>query len=267
VQPIAEHLNIPHIATALGCDINHDLFDPRKRKQILNLLNSVSAITTVSSDLKNICIKEGIEPKKITPILNGVDISKFSVKDKNQCRLELNISKHDKVLIYIGRLSEEKNILKMINAFKNLALTSNINLHLIGDGPQRFEIAALIRDLCIDDRVYLHGNQPHEKIATWLGAANWLCLPSIREGCPNVVLEALASGLPVVASNVGAIPDLIDDQNGRLFEPHSVSSIEHAITETISQTWDSNIIAQRMKTYSWDSISEQYIKLYKRVMN
>jgi len=91
-----------------------------------------------------------------------------------------------------------------------------------------------------------------------MGAADLVVLPSYAEGCPNVVIEALCSGRPVVASNVGGIPELMDDSSGRLIPPKSVPALEGALSSVLMQPWDAESIAAKHRR-SWSDVADDVL--------
>jgi glycosyltransferase involved in cell wall biosynthesis len=135
-------------------------------------------------------------------------------KQKTELRRQLHLDDATRVLLSVGRLSPEKGHADLIQAFpKIIELTSNSPLRLIivGEGPERPRIEELCRKLRLTDIVTLTGQQ--EDINRYYSIADVFLLPSHSEGCPNVLLEAMAAGVPVVATEVGGIPEVVT--NGR----------------------------------------------------
>jgi glycosyltransferase involved in cell wall biosynthesis len=93
-------------------------------------------------------------------------------------------------------------------------------------------------------------------VASWLAAANIFCLPSYAEGCPNAVIEALACGRPVVATNVGGIPELVDSESGILVAPQDSQALADAFHQALSRRWDEPAISQRAQR-GWDQVAEE----------
>lgn len=267
VDSISQRLNIPHIATGLGCDVNHDLFDKDKRKAILEMTSRAKALTVVSSDLKKVLVNENISSEKIYTLPNGVDVTQFKRQDKGQCRKLLGLKESQNIILYVGRLSEEKNIARLIEAFSKINDTDNLQeLYIVGDGPLKQNLEDLAKELEIDRQVNFVGKVEHALVATWMGATDLFCLPSIREGCPNVVLEALGSGRPVIASNVGGIPDMVSNETGILFQPLEISDITHSFEQAIKRHWDSEKIANSVKELTWENAAFKYLSVYKKAI-
>ena len=113
-------------------------------------------------------------------------------------------------------------------------------------------------------RVTLPGRCDAAGIAQWMRAADVFCLPSYSEGCPNVVVEALACGRPLVATNVGGIPELVNDASGLLTPPRDAAALRESLDRALSRPWDSAEIA-RASTRSWDSVAAETLAVCRRV--
>ncbi|VAW65934.1 Glycosyltransferase [hydrothermal vent metagenome] len=263
-----ENIDLPHVATGLGCDINHDLYEAGKKEKITRMLNNANAITVVSNGLKNELIEVGFNNTKITVIANGVDIKKFSPLSENDCRESLDLEKNTPIILYVGRLSLEKCVSSLIKSAARLIKQDySFNLYIVGDGPLRNELESLTEKLNIKQQVHFIGNVEHDEIINWMGACNYFCLPSLREGCPNVVLEALSCGRPVIASKVGAIPDVVSDSSGILFSPDDIDSICDAFKSAFDRQWDEKRIAESVKKLSWDHAAKKYIDIFNFVLS
>lgn len=268
VDDVIQGLSIPHTSTGLGCDVNHDIYDPAKGAKILKMLHRSNAITVVSNSLRDELIKNNISANKITAIPNGIDVDQFSVLDKQDCRnkLGINIIK-DPLLLYVGRLSEEKNVSSLLKATaKLLEKNKKIQLFLVGDGPLNSELTQLTNELNIVNNVHFVGKVDHSEVSTWMGACDYFSLPSLREGCPNVILEALGSGRPVIASRVGAIPDIVTEDSALLFTPQNIDEIANSLETALDKNWDENLIADSVKYLSWEHAAEKYCNVFKSTL-
>ena len=107
----------------------------------------------------------------------------------------------------------------------------------------------------------------HDEIPRWMNAFDLFCLPSRREGCPNVILEALASGKPVVASRVGGIPELINEDNGILVPAESPAALAQAWKAALERRWDAEALRKSVQFLSWDAVGETYFDLLGTVID
>ena len=125
------------------------------------------------------------------------------------------------VIGFVGNLVPEKGPDVLLDAFGRIAAERrSAHLAFVGDGRLRSDLERRTSAMSLGERVTFAGFQEPDAVARWMRAADVVCIPSHREGCPNAMLEALASGRPVVASRVGGIPDIIvDRRNGLLVEP------------------------------------------------
>jgi len=222
---VSKILKIPLVSSARGCDVNLYLTHKLRRPQILGSLRHANKITVVSEAQKETISKAGIAELKINTIKNGIDVEKFRVRDKERCRIELKIDKNIISILFVGQLVPVKGLDYLIDAAHRLnsAGTNNFVITVIGAGPLKTQFERKIKETGLENIFAFLGEQPHDKLSLWYGACDLLCLPSIREGCPNVVMEALSSGRPVVASCVGGIPELINEKNGVLLLEWSTS--------------------------------------------
>ncbi|VAW63509.1 hypothetical protein MNBD_GAMMA11-1144 [hydrothermal vent metagenome] len=263
VDKAIHSLKLPHVATGLGSDINRELYQAGKTQQIMKMLQASTAITVVSSNLKNELIDRKLPADKITVIPNGIDTDKFHLLEKNECRKTLQLEHDIPVILYIGRLSTEKSIKTLISATQKLIKNEYpVKVYLLGDGPLRIELAEQAKSLEIDKNIVFMGKVDHNEIGTWLGATDYLCLPSIMEGCPNVILEALGCGRPVIASRVGAIPDIVTQKSGILFTPEDVSELSCSLEKAINTDWSAEEISRSVEKYSWEHAAEHYYNVF-----
>src|SRR5690606_4533074 len=113
-------------------------------------------------------------------------------------------------------------------------------------------LARRAHQLGIAERVQLAGARPHDELPTWMQAADLLSLPSHNEGVPNVVLEAMACGLPVVASDVGGIPEVLPAHAGVLVQAHAPEALALALADALERDWQREAIIEHAGTFRWD---------------
>jgi glycosyltransferase involved in cell wall biosynthesis len=129
-------------------------------------------------------------------------------------------------------------------------------LVLIGEGGERARLERLVRETDLSASVQFLGALPQAAVAEWLAASDLLCLPSHAEGSPNVIVEALASGVPVVASRVGGIPDLVQDGvTGLLTAPGDAPALARALAAALERRWDPLALVRSVSGLTWPALA------------
>ena len=192
----------------------------------------------------------------------GVDTSKFANVeiDRDKKRHELDIPVDKKLLISIGELSIRKNHEIAIRALSNI---ENVCYVVVGKGNKREYLEKLTNDLNLSDRVRLVGSR--QDIGELLKASDLFVFPSFQEGLPVSLMEAMAVGLPVVCSNIRGNCDLIDENGGVLFDPHSVDDCKNAITKALNSNMaDMGKYNQvKVSNFSYEKVHNQMLEIYK----
>jgi glycosyltransferase involved in cell wall biosynthesis len=175
--------------------------------------------------LKNL----GYEPGKVAVIRNGVDVAGWPASrvDRQRLRLELRLGAGDMLVGAVGRLDRQKGFATLIHAMARLR-GSALRCAILGEGPERSRLAGLIRHHALEKSVWLLGEKPD--VPAWLSAFDIFCLPSLWEGLPNALLEAMALGLPVAASRVDGVPEAVTDgKDGALVPPEKPAALAAAL--------------------------------------
>lgn len=239
----------------LGSDVNvHSLYLNRK-KQLTFAFKEASTIATKSKALANIVLD--ISPKaKVITIYNGVNFDRFSVENKP--------SGEKLKLLFIGNLIPTKGVFELLAAAKLLKDNHvNFELALIGKGPEKNNLATYIEQNNLQGTVKLIGGIPHEQLNKWLAQSHALILPSYREGVPNVIMEALATGTPVIATKVGGIPEVIENkQNGILLNDYQPQTIFDGVKQFQKVGWINSEIRASINSYTWANTSEQFLETF-----
>ncbi len=257
---IGKRLNIPVFITARGSDINLFSRMPLIRQKIVKALNRAAGIIAVSEALKTRIVELGIAAEKIAVIRNGVDQEVFFPRDRSEARRRLKLEAEDKILLSVGALVPVKGFDRLIDAMallKREEQGSLLKLFVIGEGSERRALESRISNLKLEARVRLLGAKPQAELADWYSAADLFCLASHREGCPNVVIEAMACGLPIVATNVGGVAELVAAETGRVFEAYSAKKIAEEVEKALAVDWNRNLIAHFSRNRSWKVAADE----------
>ena len=155
---------------------------------------------------------------------------------------------------------------ELITAFQNIAHKNpKASLALVGDGVMKEELTALVVASGLTKKVRIPGGQPPEQVAEWICASDVLTLPSWSEGYPNVVVEGLACGRPVVATDVGGTKEILNEHNGILIPPRDAQVLQQALEKALSEQWDRSAIAQAMQR-TWDDVAEETLAVCEQVL-
>ena len=262
---IARTLKIPAILTAIGSDLNR-IPGALVKYLTRRTLREAAAVTTVSRDLAKTAISLGSNPAHTIAILNGCDTAVFHPRDPLESRQALSIDPATEAIVYVGRLDLRKGLLELIESITQLyPRRPNLHAYIVGDGPDRPALLEAIARHNIASAITLIPPCPTDQVALWMAAANLVTLPSYREGCPNVVIEALASGRPVVATNVGGIPELMDETCGRLIPPKNVPALIQAFDQTLTQPWHAQAIAAK-HSRSWSDVANDLYQVLNKTL-
>lgn len=203
----------------------------------------------------------GLPTQRIPVIFNGIDLSKCIVKKKYKRNKDFNI-------IHVGRFMDVKNHALLIKCFAQFVkLHPDARLQLLGDGERREEIVQLVKELDITDFVEFAGLQSN--VYPWLHNADLFILPSKFEGMPMTLIEAMGTGLPIVASNVGGIPDMLTSKkDALLIEPNEKDIIE-ALEFLYSNEGKRKELGQnalrKSVMFSSQTMAKKYIDVYTKI--
>ena len=200
-------------------------------------------------------------------IPNGIDSTEYNF-NKTDMRLEMGFKSDDYLIIFIGRLHKVKGVEYLINAMKLIenSKIDNLKLLIIGDGTEKRKLKQLSNELKLDNISFL-GSISQKEIPRYLISSDIFVLPSLSEGFPVSIMEAFASGLPIIVSNVGGIPEIVENKvNGFIVEPKNSNQIANKINDLIN---DENMrikISHNNKKkaveFSWEKIIKRIEKAY-----
>lgn len=254
---LAGLLGVPAVVKLHGSDINVVARMPGPRAVLRAVLPRARRIVAVSRALKDEVVALGVQKERVAIVTNGVDGALFCPRPRGPARAELGLAPDGRLVVYVGRLEQSKGVIDLLEAFARVAPAHpDLRLALVGDGAAREQCRALADR--IGPRVVLAGARPLAEVPRWMAAADVLTLPSWNEGTPNVILEGLACGRPVVATHVGGIPDLIvSPELGVLVPPKSPDALAEALVQVASATHDEARIAALGARGGWAESAEK----------
>jgi len=230
-------------------------------KLAITLNNPTSVFIATTKLMKRQMIKAGVKRGRIVVIPRFVEERFFRV-DPTESVLEGND------IVYVGRFSEEKGIKILLKAFEIVARKlPDAKLRLIGEGPLLGFILRYVRDKGIQEKVEITGKVPYEAVHTYLTNSTLFVLPSLNEGLPNALIQAMAAGLPIVASKVGSIPEAVRNGiDGLLVKPGSPNELAESIARILKDRELALKLARNAKSsaerYRADYIIEKYTRLF-----
>ena len=262
---IAESIDTPILLTALGSDINVSGEFKWRRRQISRALGTAKGASGVSRALAERLIALGSPPYRTHYIPNGVNKALFTPAQTEERAVlchNVGLDSTRRYLIFVGRLHPVKGLTYLVEALSILHQDGRLDFDtlLIGGGELENALRTAIDERGLEKLVRLVGEVSHSAVRDWLRIGHAFCLPSLMEGMPNVVLEALACGLPVVASSVGAIPDVVNSESGILVPPGDRDAIAEALDQVMGRSWDRGRIARDSGTPDWYAVAEMYAK-------
>lgn len=255
---LGKMLGVPVTVSARGTDINLYPSLWFIRPMIRWTLSRADGVIAVSASLKESMVRLGINPSRIRVIPNGVDAQRFRLINRDEAKRKLNLSPAIPLLVSVGALIRLKGHPTLIRAFARIAPRHPaLELYVLGEGPLRFEIEALVRELKLEDRVHLTGKRPNDELSLWFNAAEMSLLTSTREGWPNVITESLACGTPVVATRVGGIPEILHSQELGIVVDQTVESVADGIEMALLKQWDRLAISDQTRARTWGIVAAE----------
>jgi teichuronic acid biosynthesis glycosyltransferase TuaC len=265
VALLAKELKLPYIITLRG-KLYECLPIPSQSEQCAAALQCASAVISVSGRLAEEARKLGVSEDRLVIIPNGIDREYFHSRDKCTCRKELGLPVEGRLLVTVAHLGHRKGHHEVIRALAGLP--DDVRLVIVGgpaQGGTLETIRAVAKDVGVEDRLILPGHQLYEKVQLYFSAADLSVLASYREGCPNVVLESLACGTPVVATDVGAVRDILPDPHvGRIVPPQKVDLLREALADVLDNQWNSAEVIKASGVKSWDEVAQEVQKVLRK---
>lgn len=254
----ARRAGLPLVVGSRGSDLR--VRDAISRRLTRPVLQAARRILVVSENLGRVAVRDyDADPAKIRAIPNGCDATIFHPQPKDDARAALGIAGDAPLVTYVGRLVPEKGLRELLDAVAALApRLPGLQLALVGEGPMRAELEARIGAMP-GVRVHLPGAQAPHAVARWMAASDLVTLPSYSEGHPNVLVEALACGRPVVATPVGGIPEVVDADCGLLVAVRDPVALAEGLAAALTRHWDETALSRRFSR-GWDAVAADTLR-------
>ena len=248
---LAKQHGIPVFGISQGSDAHQYLHMPWRRRVILRGCADAAGIITRSRDLAERLAAAGVPREKLRTVYNGVETEVFQPGNRREARRRFALPAGDRTLLYVGNLLPVKNPILLLDAFAKLP--PNTQLVYVGEGELAEGLHARAAALGLTDRVRLVGLQPPAAVVSYMQAADLLVVPSRNEGIPNVIREAFACGLPVVATQVGGIGEVVnEDWLGSLVPSEDPDAMAATMAHWLEQAPDAPRIRAHAQAFSWD---------------
>lgn len=261
----AAKAKIPVVAVAQGSDAHHYLEMPMRRRAIVAMTKRVRAVVTRSRDLENRLIRNGAPREGVRTIYNGVDIHTFKPMPRHVARSGLDLPPDEQLLLFVGNFLPVKGLDLLLQSFALVSARTSrpIRLALIGGGPLESVLRSQAEGLGISDRVLFLGRHGSSEVARWMQAADAVCLSSLNEGVPNVVLESLSCGRVPVCTDVGGIAEVVEPVLGRRFlvQSRDAEAYAAALMDVLENPPDPMKLHESMRSFSWENCARQYLSL------
>ena len=247
-------LGKPYVIKLHGSDVNVHAVHPLHAVQARWAARHAAAVVCVSEAIKQRAIALGVPAEKLVVIHNGVDGELFFPMPRAAARVAAGVPQERRLILFVGNVLASKGVRELVAAYKQLAAARpELDLALVGDGAELAWVKAEVEAAGLAPRVHLPGRVPHDALGVWFNAADLVCLPSYNEGLPNVLLEAMACGIPCVATRVGGIPEAISEATGELVEPRDPAALAEALARALVRAWDRERITREAGRFSWDA--------------
>ena len=259
---LAQYFKKPFVVTARGSDVNLIAHYAVPRRLMLWAARRADTSIAVSAALASAMVAMGMPGQRIKVLRNGVDLTRFQCLPQADARRQLGWPDAP-TLIAVGNLVENKG---QHLALEALAALPEFRLCVVGTGPQAEALRGLAQMLGVSERVHFCGSVDQDRLSTYYSAADILVLPSTREGLPNVVLESMACGTPVVATAVGGIPELVSVPiAGRLTADRSAAQLVSAVRELWSEGIDRLAVRAHASRFGWHDTTSGQLDIYLRL--
>lgn len=256
--------HIPCVLTLHGSDVNrYPAINPLTKRRFQWAVRRSDLVLAVSQALAKRTEQLTDRRPQVRPI--GINLRLYKqLPDRREAREKLGLPTERPILLFVGHLLPAKGVHELLEALRAPFLKDVLGV-FVGEGPLRAEIQQ-------SPAVRAEGPQPNEKIPLYLAAADLFVLPSHSEGMPTVLIEAGAAGVPVIATSVGGIPELLAEERGVLIPPHRPDALACAIAEVLKDRDSGRVRAERLRCYVWqyydvDANARALVRTYRELLH
>jgi len=261
---VAKQLGKPFVVTARGTDLNLIPQYAKPRRLILETAAQAAASIGVCKALMDCLGDLGAAREKLYVMRNGVDLERFAPIDRKQARQALELPAERQILLSVGHLVERKGHHVAIEAL--VLLPTETLLVIAGNGPDLAQLQELAKRLAVQDRVIFAGQIENVELKWWYSAADALVLCSSREGWANVLLEAMACGTPVIATDIWGTPEVVSTPAaGRLMNERSPEALVAAWQDLLRAKPRAAETRACAEDFSWEATTSAQLELFAKI--
>ena len=263
---LAKWFGKPLTITARGTDLNLISQYALPRRKIEWAARRAAGSIGVCAALMDVLRGWGHDPARLNVLRNGVDLERFKPLPQDRMRAELGVG-GEPLLLSVGHLIERKGHHVAIEALAEMVKTRpGARLLVIGEGQERAALTALAARLGVNDKLRLTGSLPNTELLKWYSAADVLLLCSSREGWANVLLESMACGTPVVATDIWGTPEVVAaPEAGRLVAERTGAAFAAGIEALLADGTDRAATRRYAEGFSWQSTTDGQLRLFNAI--
>lgn len=238
-------IQLPFFVKVHGTDVNENSKFPARSRLMKKWLNKANTIFCASQALADVLKGIGISKQKLSVNYNGVNPDVF---------YPINQKPYRQNFVFVGSLIETKGCNELLAAFIQVKQKfPEMQLDILGEGPMKNSLVDKINQHGLTDSIRLRGSVVLSQVAEYIRCANFLVLPSYREGVPNVLLESFASGTPVISTRVGGIPEVVNNDVGLLVDAKNELMLAAAMEKAMNIKWSTEVILKHASQFNWQN--------------
>lgn len=258
---LAQEFRKPLVITARGTDLNLIPRYALPRRQIRWAARRADGLITVAAALRQPLVDLGIDASRVRVLRNGTDLDMFRPVDRDAVRSTLGARRT--TILSVGHLIPRKGHDFAIRAIAELP---DVDLWIVGSGPEEDSLRELATSLGVEDRVRLFGNRPHEELRDLYNAADVSVLASSREGWANVLLESMACGTPVVATEVWGTPEVVTSPESGVLVRREPDAIAAGIRAVLDAGVDRAATRAYAERFDWGETTRGQLSLFRSIL-